>query len=269
MPKASLPREDLAARRGEAFRPPPHERASGRASRLKLALRRFADLQFGSTWRDLALLLPAVQGTLADVGCGAQPYRELLPSEVFYIGVDVEDSERQFGYRASGTRYYQGSVLPLDDGEADAVLCTETLEHVVEIAPFLKELARAVKPGGVLILTVPFAARWHFVPYDYWRFTPSALRLLLEEGGFGGVKVYARGGALAVAGYKVLGLVLVLLAGYGKQGPVSLLARCIGVGALPLALLAALLANLGIVYPGSAEDTLGYTVLAQKSRESA
>ena len=43
--------------------------------------------------------------------------------------------------------------------------------------------ARSVQADEIL-LTVPFAARWHFVPYDYWRFTPSSFRYLLETTGF-------------------------------------------------------------------------------------
>jgi hypothetical protein len=128
----------------------------------------------------------------------------------------------------------------------------------------LNELKRALAPRGRLILTVPFAARWHFVPYDYWRFTPSGLKLLLQQAGFSDVRVYARGGALAVAGYKVLGFVLVLLAGYGCRGVAAALARLTGLCLLPLAVLAALCGNLGLKFPGTAEDTLGYTVLARK-----
>ena len=57
----------------------------------------------------------------------------------------------------------------------NVVLCTETLEHVLETRRFLAEAARCLTPGGTLLLTIPFAARWHFIPYDYWRFTPSSL----------------------------------------------------------------------------------------------
>jgi SAM-dependent methyltransferase len=222
-------------------------------------------LQFGSIWRDLAALLPDVQGTLADVGSGAQPFRDLAPQDVRYIAVDIDDAERRFGYRAPDTRYFRGAVLPLGDGEADTVLCTETLEHVLDTAPFLRELKRALSPAGRLILTVPFAARWHFVPQDYWRFTPSGLEHVLTQAGFCEVRVYARGGALAVAAYKALGLVLLLLAGGGGRGIAAGLSRLIGVLLLPSAALAALLGNLGLKFPGTAEDTLGYTVLARRA----
>jgi SAM-dependent methyltransferase len=265
MAEWSLPREDLSRREREGFRPPAHERAVGPVAQLKAALRRFADLQFGSIWRDLAALLPRVEGTLADVGCGAQPFRDLLAPAVHYIGVDIAAAEVQFGYRSADTRYFDGAVLPLEDGEADAVLCTETLEHVLEPQVLLTELARVLVPRGQLILTVPFAARWHFVPHDYWRYTPSGLAHLLAAAGFGEVRIYARGGALAVAGYKVLGYVLLLLSGQGRGALAALPGQALGACLLPLAALSAVLGNLGLRFPGSAEDTLGYTVLARKS----
>ena len=123
---------------------------------------------------------------------------------------------------------FSGSVLPLADAEADAVLCTETLEHVRDTAPFLSELKRGLAPGGQLILTVPFAARWHFVPHDYWRFTPSGSQHLLTQAGFCEVRVYARGGALAVASYKVLGLCLAAARGAGAPWQPRRLSRLVG-----------------------------------------
>ena len=247
-----------------------------------MALRRGVDLQFGSIWHDLSWLLPQVRGTLADVGCGAQPFRDLLRPEVRYVGVDIEDAQGRFGRRAprdggggstpgegapgegaADTRYFSGDLLPLADGEADTVLCTETLEHVLDTASFLRELRRALASGGRLILTVPFAARWHFVPQDYWRFTPAGLEHVLTQAGFCEVRIYARGGALAVAGYKVLGLVVLLLAGQGREGAAGTLSRLAGLCLLPVAAVGALLGNLGLKFPGTAEDTLGYTVVAR------
>jgi SAM-dependent methyltransferase len=273
----SLPRVDLCSRTrvdggvqdryAEAFRPPLHQRIESRAGLWRAQLRGLVDLQFGSIRRDLKRLLPLARGTLADVGAGAQPFRDLVSGDVRYVAIDIEAAEADFGYRLSDTSYFHGSVLPLGDGEVDTVLCTETLEHVLDPASFLRELKRVLKPAGRLILTVPFAARWHFVPHDYWRFTPSGLRQLLTVAGFREIQVYARGGALTVAGYKCLGCVLLLLAGAGCRGAGAIAARLAGVLASPLGALALLLAGLGLAFPASAEDTLGYTVLARVAPE--
>ena len=79
------------------------------------------------------------------------------------------------------------------------------------LAAFSPKLRAASRLGERLLLTIPFAARWHFIPYDYWRFTPSSLNHLLTAAGFHSVRVYARGNACTVACYKVMTLLLLLL----------------------------------------------------------
>jgi len=57
--------------------------------------------------------------------------------------------------------------IPLPDASFDAILCSEVLEHVPEPTHALDEFARLLKPGGVLILTAPFASNVHMAPYYY------------------------------------------------------------------------------------------------------
>jgi SAM-dependent methyltransferase len=67
------------------------------------------------------------------------------------------------------------------DDTYDVIVCTQVLEHVPN--PFLAaaELARILKPGGLLLLTVPAAYPYHSAPDDYWRFSRDSLRLLFGE----------------------------------------------------------------------------------------
>jgi hypothetical protein len=110
---------------------------------------------------------------------------------------------------------------------------------------------------------VPFAARWHFIPYDYWRFTPSGLERLLTNAGFINIRVYARGNAATVACYKVMALLLRLL--FPQNLPsVSLVTRIISLPFLPILLLLAAIANVSL-WGNGGDDCLGYTVLAEKS----
>jgi SAM-dependent methyltransferase len=46
-------------------------------------------------------------------------------------------------------------TLPFRTGSFDKVLCTEVLEHIREDRKALDELARILKPGGILVMTVP------------------------------------------------------------------------------------------------------------------
>jgi hypothetical protein len=129
----------------------------------------------------------------------------------------------------------------------------------------LTEAARCLAPGGTLLLTIPFAARWHFIPYDYWRFTPSSLNHLLTATGFHSVRVYARGNAYTVACYKVMTLLLLLLMPQTASQVYGLLLRLVGLVFLPLFVLLAVVANLSLSYGG--DDCLGYTVFAARGSE--
>jgi SAM-dependent methyltransferase len=66
----------------------------------------------------------------------------------------------------------------------NTVICAEVLEHVSHPPIALETLWWFLKPGGKLIITVPFAFPIHNFPDDYWRFAPSGLKLLLADAGF-------------------------------------------------------------------------------------
>jgi SAM-dependent methyltransferase len=259
-------RENLIDCARETWRPPLLAPRGGKLERVAGAVRRFFDVQAGSIWRDLAPELRRAQGTLVDVGCGAQPYRLLLGADVDYIGIDIADAEEHFGYATPGTRYFEGETWPVAAAAADTVLATETLEHVADPSHFMGEAYRCLRPGGALILTVPFAARWHFVPHDYWRFTPSSLALLLIENGFTESRVYARGNALTVAAYKTMALVLSRLLPQQGNRAKRIASIAVGILGLPILVLGAIIANLSLRSAGG-DDCLGYTVMAKRPPE--
>lgn len=141
----------------------------------------------------LAAQLPRFTGTLLDVGCGDMPYKPLLmgiPSRVTrYIGLDVEG-----GLHGKPDLSFNGTDIPLRDAEADCAIATEVLEHCAEPEKLLREIARVLKPSGVFFFTVPFFWPVHEAPHDHHRFTPFALRRMLERAGFDRVEIAAHGG---------------------------------------------------------------------------
>jgi SAM-dependent methyltransferase len=255
-------RRNEVARTREAWQPPPLvPGGEGRVGRVTASARRFLDLQAGSIWNDLRGELGSARGVVLDIGCGAQPLRSLLPRGVTYIGIDIAESDERFGYRTTGTRYFDGPVWPVDDASVDLAFATETLEHVDDPARFLAEAFRVLRPGGRLILTVPFSARWHFVPHDYWRFTPAGLDLLLRGAGLANVEVHARGNALTVACYKDMALMLPLLLPQSGSRRGRLVRRAAGIAASPLLLAFAAVGNVSLRAHGG-DDCLGYTAFA-------
>lgn len=252
----------------ERWRPPLFSNpAGGKLERSLAALRRFFDIQAGSVWRDVAAVLPDVRGRVLDVGSGAQPYRSLVHPDATYTAIDTEGAKPHFGYEAPDTRYFGGEVWPVEDASIDFIICTETLEHVLNTKQFLAEASRSLRSGGTILLTVPFAARWHFIPYDYWRFTPSSMDHLLREAGFAGIRVYARGNSGTVACYKIMALVLPLLATKNSRTLVTWLMRIVGLCLAPLLVFFAVLANLSLLGRGG-NDCLGYTVIAHRASDT-
>jgi SAM-dependent methyltransferase len=256
-------RLNLVDRQAESWRPVAFRPSPAGWQRLVLTARRFFDLQTASIWADLSLELPAVRGTVVDVGCGAQPFRSLFSPQVTYVGIDTIDAKAHFDYEVPDTRYYDGTAWPVEDGSTDFVLCTETLEHVPDARAFLAEAARCLAPGGRILITVPFAARWHYIPHDYWRFTPSSLKTLLTEAGFEEVRIYARGNEVTVACYKLMALMLPLLAPQRKNRAFRLSLQSIGLALSPVFVLLAGIAHLSLRGEGG-DDCLGYTAIAAK-----
>lgn len=63
----------------------------------------------------------------------------------------------------------------------DSIICTQVLEHVPNPFDAVDELYRILRPGGRLLVTVPFLNNYHMEPDDYWRFTEYALTFLLKK----------------------------------------------------------------------------------------
>ncbi|MFT6109657.1 MAG: ubiquinone/menaquinone biosynthesis C-methylase UbiE [Planctomycetota bacterium] len=137
-------------------------------------------------------MVPHARGNLLDVGVSEGPYRELYAPHVDqYVGLEypqaILDKQPDMWKIDNLKRLVQvfgdGARLPVLDGSIDTVLSTEVLEHVPDPRSLVTEMARVLKPGGHLLLTVPFIQPLHELPSDYYRFTPSSLRLFAEGAG--------------------------------------------------------------------------------------
>ncbi len=132
------------------------------------------------------------RGTVVDLGCGDAPYRDwVLERAEKYIGVDWGESPHEIQAEVVANL---NEPLPLESDSADTVFSVSVLEHLSQPRIMLAEAHRILRPGGHLILQVPWQWWIHEAPYDYFRYSKFGLEHLLAEAGFVDVNVQAQAG---------------------------------------------------------------------------
>lgn len=153
--------------------------------------------------RSVEALVPHAEGVLLDVGVGEKPYAKLFEPRVDrYYGLEyppvADNLHPEIWGMLERVRgiidvWGDGGALPFADESFDCVMAVEVLEHVPDPTRLVRDFVRTLKPGGKVLLTLPFSFPQHQLPYDYYRFTPKGIRALVEREGLEVIELEPRG----------------------------------------------------------------------------
>jgi ubiquinone/menaquinone biosynthesis C-methylase UbiE len=244
----------------EQFKPVSNTPPDSFGGKMKFFGRMVLDLQMLTIFRDIKKTVPTFNGSVLDVGCGQSPYRFLLDTaKTDYKGVDIMEADK-FDYNNPDITHFNGGNIPFDDEIFEGVICTEVLEHVQNYQKLIDEMYRVMKKGATGIITVPWSARNHYIPYDFFRYTPSSLRIMFNQ--FSVVTIQNRGTDLSNIANKIIVL------WFRNLSPTQLwkwIFVPLWILLLPVLIMVVLTAHLSLWFHlGSAEDPLGYTILIKK-----
>lgn len=130
-----------------------------------------------------------------DLGCGSMPYRPLFePKLKSYLGADISLNKSADLLMDINT----GKVSVADE-VADFIISTQVLEHVISPENYLNEAHRICKENGLMFISTHGFWLYHPDPNDYWRWTASGLRKILNNNGWEVIEIVGLIGFAAAA----------------------------------------------------------------------
>jgi SAM-dependent methyltransferase len=129
-------------------------------------------------------------GPVLDAGAGRLAWRPFLCAKgVIYLATDALPSHPELSFLCD----VQGGI-PLRNAYLGTVFCCSVMEHTCEPWRILPEFRRVLRPGGHVILSVPFLYYLHGAPEDYFRFTRFGVEHLASAAGLQVVAMETTGG---------------------------------------------------------------------------
>ncbi|MGC2423996.1 MAG: class I SAM-dependent methyltransferase [Nitrospirota bacterium] len=142
----------------------------------------FIHLYYGSNTRDAYVL---------DIGCGTGAFLDVLDGMGFTThGLDISEEALQFCVSRGKSRIVAGNVekeMPFRNKMFDVVTGLDVIEHVDDYQSVIAEACRVLKPGGILLITMPaFKFLWNQhdeVHHHKRRFVRKELKAAIDASG--------------------------------------------------------------------------------------
>lgn len=143
--------------------------------------------------REVVSSITQQRASIADLGCGSGTILcDVLRQKPLWTGTGLDISPAAVDYAERLSLYKQVSdraelrvgdlaQLPYSDETLDLVIASEVIEHAPQPSAVMREIARVLRPGGRLILTIPMES--HSVAHIHSPGHPEDLSRLCEHAG--------------------------------------------------------------------------------------
>ena len=132
---------------------------------------------------------------LTDIGCGTGGLLRDLQETHEVIGLDSHEAAREFCKRRGfdARHCWLPDDLPIDKATQDVCVMSDVLEHVEHDAPSVRAVAELLRPGGILVCTVP-AHMWLWTARDdahhhFRRYSRSGYEAIFRDAPLAPVRV--------------------------------------------------------------------------------
>ncbi|RJP24132.1 MAG: hypothetical protein C4527_19270 [Candidatus Omnitrophota bacterium] len=109
-----------------------------------------------------------------------QDLRSLFSDGTNYMGVDLSKGDG-VDMVLDLTDDFQNIDKKIGGKRFGTIFCLSVMEHCSQPFVMADNLTRLLQENGKLVLSVPFAWRYHGYPSDYWRFTQEGVLKLFPE----------------------------------------------------------------------------------------
>jgi 2-polyprenyl-3-methyl-5-hydroxy-6-metoxy-1,4-benzoquinol methylase len=118
------------------------------------------------------LLTPGSE--ILDVGAGRGDFKPIFAGHS-YLGLDI------YPYPEIDLAVDLIQECPFKENSFDLIVLANVIEHIYDYRAIMARAAGLVKPGGRILVTVPFMLKLHQEPVDYHRYTRYALAQLAAD----------------------------------------------------------------------------------------
>lgn len=133
--------------------------------------------------------------SILDIGCGEQPFKQLLDKNINYKSLDFSQNTQ------NNVDYIYSLLHDIDIKEKfDFLMCTEVLEHIPNWDSAFTNFSKLINTNGKILITCPFLYPLHEEPYDFWRPTGYSIEFYANKYNFSVIEKQKAGDFWSVLG---------------------------------------------------------------------